>query len=838
MSSGKDTYWETHPTPASTLPSLDFWDYSIELECLQGPEDLQLAAELGKTLLERNKELETTLRQQQTVIEDQTQEIEYLTKQTAALREVNDSRLRIYEQLEVSILDLERANQRLALDSAADKKHIKTLCVNIDSLEARCEELQKQSDELQKQLERKTSGPSSNNNNNKCDAFADAPNLEEEVDRLRGEMQELKAQRLRDQRRSSKLEEQVQALVQENQVMEEQLQVFQHKEEDMKSLQEEISTLEEIRSGQLCGRCTQKMGSPQGPLHESLQLLEQCGGGAGEDGDEEDVSVIDSFVSDSQRASVLLQLQERSSENPYRDLVQKYEALVQIQSNPVSSRRPSKPNVVPVSNGPPAAHAALSLQEELQMSGDFNSFRNTDEESGNEDNGSTLLSQKTGRGLQSEAAKKAGQNKTFSTTPTDFSEAETSSSGFSDETSNKSTQTESHKLPGGFLCTIVDGEDCRFSIYDDASPVDGRFRNTPEYRSLFREIFDILKKAAEARDEGEKLPLLDDVSVPHDPPRVPPVTPAKEELPLLKMLAQDGTQTSIISEEPSEICSEICSEIVADAEVERVTATMVEELSLPSPSTSVGEKNAEAGPVSSPASASASTSGSNADGGTKKFMDRAGEVEQEPKPASPAPKKDIMEYLAMGVGRKKGRSRKNSPHASPRKGIERVDPSNLSMIVGLNNARISHDKSPRRRRDRYADSPSRNSESPSRQSDSPSRRGYHSRSPSGHRNSTASANALAARCHREVDEFSSTQPGPSKSHSSRGGSGQSTAWTFSQTASTASQDIARLKKLEMSYADVLRKRPTSLPTSLPMTSQPMVNKCTQVTSRKSYHHHK
>jgi hypothetical protein len=39
-------------------------------------EDLQLAAELGKTLLERNKELEIALKQHQNVIEDQAQEIE------------------------------------------------------------------------------------------------------------------------------------------------------------------------------------------------------------------------------------------------------------------------------------------------------------------------------------------------------------------------------------------------------------------------------------------------------------------------------------------------------------------------------------------------------------------------------------------------------------------------------------------------------------------------------------------------------------------------------------------------------------------------------------------
>ena len=38
--------------------------------------DLQLAAELGKTLLERNKELENLLRSHQRKCEDQKQEIE------------------------------------------------------------------------------------------------------------------------------------------------------------------------------------------------------------------------------------------------------------------------------------------------------------------------------------------------------------------------------------------------------------------------------------------------------------------------------------------------------------------------------------------------------------------------------------------------------------------------------------------------------------------------------------------------------------------------------------------------------------------------------------------
>lgn len=38
--------------------------------------DLQLAAELGKTLLERNRELENELKQHQSTIDDQAQEIE------------------------------------------------------------------------------------------------------------------------------------------------------------------------------------------------------------------------------------------------------------------------------------------------------------------------------------------------------------------------------------------------------------------------------------------------------------------------------------------------------------------------------------------------------------------------------------------------------------------------------------------------------------------------------------------------------------------------------------------------------------------------------------------
>lgn len=39
-SSSKDDveYWEINPPAVSRLSSMDCWDYTIELECLKGPE--------------------------------------------------------------------------------------------------------------------------------------------------------------------------------------------------------------------------------------------------------------------------------------------------------------------------------------------------------------------------------------------------------------------------------------------------------------------------------------------------------------------------------------------------------------------------------------------------------------------------------------------------------------------------------------------------------------------------------------------------------------------------------------------------------------------------------
>lgn len=213
---------------------------------------------------------------------------------------------------------------------------------------------------------------------------------------------------------------------------------------------------------------------------------------------------------------------ELDSANPYRVLVEKYQALLEVQRHCQPRRKDATP---------------MSLQEELEMSGEFNNF-----------NPAVAEAEVAPESTKSAPRTKADipGKKTFSATPTDFSEAETSSSGFSDETSNKATQTEDR--PGSFLCSIADGEDCKFSIYDDNSPFESRFRKTPEYRQLFSEIFSVLKRAAEAKDEGEKLPLLDESST----SQLTPETPVQEDLHSEATDDNQSVMSSIVSSVVSE----------------------------------------------------------------------------------------------------------------------------------------------------------------------------------------------------------------------------------------------------------------------------------------------
>ncbi|XP_019762947.1 uncharacterized protein LOC109539565 isoform X2 [Dendroctonus ponderosae] len=543
-------------------------DFEIELNsiCLEGGElDLHLAAELGKTLLDRNRELETHLKEKQSTIEDQKLEIEYLTKQTVALKEVNDSRLRIYEQLEVSIQDLERTNHRLQFENGSERKHVKSLNATIEQLEGKNEELQGVIDELRLQIdvlkkkalrssdvglsrsanqsgvtlrhvlqspeneELPATPPSSHPKQDKCSGghnsrfqqtFAhqrpecDQNSTEEpdqgmeEMAQLLAQLRETRAQCSKDERIIGELQEQLTTLEHQNQALEHQVVQLSHRGDDlnMKSMHEELNSLDEVRQGQVCSKCLRTVDQSS-----ELDLAE-----------DDDQSMLDALNATQHRASFSMNVKDhansqssplptRGHDNPYEVLVKKYEALVEVhRGNPGKTAKSDQ---------------CPSLQDEMQLtSGDFvygTSTKDTDEESGH---GGSLRTGKQTR-------------KTFST-PTDFSEAETSSSGYAEETSNKGTQTESNIA--SFLCKIVDGEDC-VSIYDEATPFDSRFRDLPEYRDLFVEIFKVLKIAAEKKAGGEELPLL-------------PATPA----PLQPMAAEfldDDTQ-SVLSSTMSELSTQ------------------------------------------------------------------------------------------------------------------------------------------------------------------------------------------------------------------------------------------------------------------------------------------
>ncbi|XP_008284794.1 cerebellar degeneration-related protein 2 [Stegastes partitus] len=110
--------------------------------------DLHLAAELGKTLLDRNHDLEQALQQMYSTNEDQLQEIEYLTKQVDLLRQMNDQHAKVYEQLDVAARDLEQSNRRLVQDSRLAQQKIHSLTETIDGLQSHMEELQIQVEEL------------------------------------------------------------------------------------------------------------------------------------------------------------------------------------------------------------------------------------------------------------------------------------------------------------------------------------------------------------------------------------------------------------------------------------------------------------------------------------------------------------------------------------------------------------------------------------------------------------------------------------------------------------------------------------------------------------------
>lgn len=428
-----------------------------------------------------------------------------------------------------------------------------------------------------------------------------------------------------------------------------------------------------------------------------------------------------------------LDLNIPGSPNPYRDLVEKYEALLEVQRSSIARKN---------TNG------GMSLAEEFQSSGEFSQTQKMMLQaaqavaSGNcnsSTNGDAASSCNGSMTNDGKAHTKADKNR--GRTPTEFSEAETSSSGYSDETSNKATQTD--ERPGYFLCSIGDGEDCKFSIYDDASPIDSRFRNRPEYRELFKEIFAVLKKAAENKEEGDKLPLLDDTHpTGNATQKVPPVTPANEEPPLD---FGDDAQ-SIISSAVSEQ-SFAMSECIT--KLERKTAKK-----------HIIEKNQENKPPMAGSVAQLASPG-------VKHIIENGRV------LTPL-KREPLDYLAVGVGIKKKNRRKNRNFSSDRSESPLALPTPPRILVASGKKR--KDVRP------YVESPMVAAE----QYGTP-------------------GSSRGSRSAPKYEWNGNSMIIYNRSMSNRGARGEVDVTNIPYRPSTVSQDLHKLKKLDLSYAEVLRR---------------------------------
>merc|ERR1712183_251748 len=107
---------------------MEWWEY-----------DLQLAAELGKALLQRNQDLETQLQEAETLSREHQAETQFLSQKLTTLRSLNETRMKMYEQVDTTAQDLEEANRKLRSQSQGDKETMATLTNSLESAEARIE---------------------------------------------------------------------------------------------------------------------------------------------------------------------------------------------------------------------------------------------------------------------------------------------------------------------------------------------------------------------------------------------------------------------------------------------------------------------------------------------------------------------------------------------------------------------------------------------------------------------------------------------------------------------------------------------------------------------------
>lgn len=222
--------------------------------------DLELAAEIGKNLLERNKELEVMLKSSHQYLEEQTVKNEFLSKQLETLRELHDSQVRTCEQMESTALDLQKNNKELQSETAVLRRRYQSLVQTVDCLESKCDEYKTQLEELQierMRLQREMAGslslkltPKENGYELGSDDESDDTGKDEEVlgfkkdiEILNERIMKLKRQHSVERRRREELEIELSDLIHENQQLDKELFHFAEQAKVWQQLENEASCL-------------------------------------------------------------------------------------------------------------------------------------------------------------------------------------------------------------------------------------------------------------------------------------------------------------------------------------------------------------------------------------------------------------------------------------------------------------------------------------------------------------------------------------------------------------------------------------------------------------------
>ncbi|CAN9505745.1 unnamed protein product [Ophioblennius macclurei] len=279
-------------------------------------QDLHLAAELGKTLLERNKELEDSLQQMYVNNEEQVQEIEYLSKQLEMLREMNEQHAKVYEQLDVTARELEITNEKLVLESKTSQQKIdrltgtmETLQGQVDSLTSRVEEL-RTLEELRVHREKKERRKTVHSfpclkelctapryedgfllaNPGSVD-LAEREPLDEENDRLRDIVSSLRAAMTSERSMRESAERECATVLQEFERLEQRLLGAEGCQLRVQELEAELQEMQQLRKSRMCligdmedGLETLLSNGPETDTPEDATGLDEGGDGGGESG--------------------------------------------------------------------------------------------------------------------------------------------------------------------------------------------------------------------------------------------------------------------------------------------------------------------------------------------------------------------------------------------------------------------------------------------------------------------------------------------------------------------------------------------------------------------------